>query len=684
MSFRNTVSLVLVFIAMQCIAQIPAKRYKWKQLGPFKTAVSLTDSGRWTAVGLGWIEDFVMDDKEWYAGSITGGLYKSTNSGKRWKKIDQDTVQLGTLCLLHVGDTLYRGTGLTHYNEDFGVGLLKSGDKGKTWQETGLKFSKNDRKPLWDIVKSPHNNTMAACTPNSLYISKSGSDHWEMVHSGEKEEFKMMLYDYQDEKVIWAAGNKLLRSIDNGATWMNYTDRLSIVKIDGFSKPLPRVALCQDPNNVKRYLAFYGYNNMGYVDESLDGGENWTRICKSKKIRRADGHHTEISIAPDNSNYVILGSYRAYLSTDGGKTFKVVTTPAYQSPQFAHDDIREICYKSTDEVYIATDGGVFISTDSCKTWQNRSGKGLVAAQIYGLSVQQDNTIVMGCQDMGYFTYSKRKWKHLGSYYGDGGDAIETSKGTHIILGGRMRLIDIDNPKSSTSSNPRDRGNPFLAKFYKYPEKLDSFYYIGNNCWYYDGIKWDNISEDLDGKKELVSGFDINKKNPNQLFFAFKSPTWSSKKLKGKFYKSLDGGETWTDYTSKLPILAWHHITGITTNPENPNEVLVSLGKMDSDQLFKAFRSTDGGETWTNYSEGIPPYETFGLKYIPGSTGVILSTMSGLFYRNKRMDKWQQLSGNVTPTVVRDFEIDLEKRIIYAGTYGNGLWKMKIPKKMLRY
>jgi photosystem II stability/assembly factor-like uncharacterized protein len=684
MSFRRTSIIVSLFFISQSFAQIPAKKYKWKQLGPISTTVSLTDSGRWSAVGQGWIEDFIIDKSEWYAGSITGGLYKSTNNGKKWKKIDNDTVQLGTLCLIQVDDTIFRGTGLTHYNEDFGVGLLKSFDKGKTWNETGLKFSKNDRKPLWDIVKSPHNQSMAACTPNNIYVSTSGSNDWKMVHSGKKEEFKVMLYDYAKENVLWAAGNKLLKSNDNGATWINYTDRLSIVKVDGFSKPLPRVAICQDPNDAKRYLAFYGYSNTGYVDESNDGGDTWNRICKSRNIRRADGHHTEISIAPDNSNYVILGSYRVYLSSDGGKTFKVVTTPAYKSPQFAHDDIRELSVKSTKEIYIATDGGVFVSMDTCKTWQNKSGKGLVSAQIYGLAIQEDKSVIMGCQDMGYFTYQKRKWKHLGSYYGDGGDAIETSKGTHLILGGRMRLIDINNPKSSKSSNPKDPANPFLAKFYRYPGTLDSFYYLGATCWSYNGEKWDNLSKNQDGKKELVSGFNINSSNPNQLFFAFKSPTWSSKKLKGKFYKSIDGGLTWKDYTSKLPILAWHYITGITSNPSNPKEIVVSLGKMDSDQLHKSYKSIDGGETWINYSEGIPPYETFGIKYIPSSTGIVLSTISGLFYRNSQMDAWQQLTGKIAPIVVRDFEIDIGERTIYAGTYGNGLWKMKIPRKMLRY
>ncbi|PCJ67245.1 MAG: hypothetical protein COA58_02705 [Bacteroidetes bacterium] len=686
MSFRTIlIPVLLVGMLRLTFGQVPAKKYRWKNLGPFVTSKSNTDKGRWTAVGQGWIEDFIISDDGWYAGSITGGLYKSNSQGRKWKKVDTDTLQMGTLCLLKVDKTIYRGTGLTHYNDKFGVGLLKSDDGGKSWIETGLKFNKHEKRPLWDVTISKVDKTMAACTPNEVFVSHDNSETWENVYSGKKEEFKTVLFDYSIKNTLWAVGNKLLVSKNNGQDWEDYTPKLSIRLVDNIQSALPRIAICQDPNNASRYLVFYGFKNRGYVDESLDGGETWLRLSKNSNVSRADAHHTEISIAPDNSDYVLLGTYRAYLSSDGGKRFEVVSFPSYLKERFVHDDIREVDFKSTKEIYLATDGGVFVSKDTARSWQNVSGKGLTATQIYGLSVQTDQTILIGCQDMSYFTYKKRKWTHLGNYYGDGGDAIETSTGTHILLGGRMKLIDLDKGLGSKGSHPRrTRSNPFVAKFHYYPNSKDSFYYIGNDCWFFDSKKWINLTQSLDGKKELVSGFDINISNPKQLFMSFNSPTWSSKKLKGKFYKSDDGGTTWSDYTSKLPILAWHHITGITTNSQNPDEVYVSLGKMDSDQLNKVYKSLDGGHTWENYSTGIPPYETFGIKHIPGTSGTIVSSIQGLFYRNPEMSSWQKLGGKIPPIVIRDFELDLDERTIYAGTYGNGLWKMKIPRKMLKY
>ena len=49
-----------------------------------------------------------------------------------------------------------------------------------------------------------------------------------------------------------------------------------------------------------------------------------------------------------------------------------------------------------------------------------------------------------------------------------------------------------------------------------------------------------------------------------------------------------------------------------------------------------------------------------------------------------MDKWQLLKGRIPNIAIRDFEFYLEKRVLYAGTYGNGLWKLKLPKKMLKF
>ena len=130
---------------------------------------------------------------------------------------------------------------------------------------------------------------------------------------------------------------------------------------------------------------------------------------------------------------------------------------------------------------------------------------------------------------------------------------------------------------------------------------------------------------------------------------------------GKFFKSINGGESWTDITQNLPILAWHYITSISSNPTNLNEVYVSLGKMDDSYLNKVYQSEDGGTTWKNVSTEIPPFETFKIEHIRNSSGVILASLGGLFYKNDKLDQWIELEGKIPPIAIHDFVIDIENR-----------------------
>ena len=305
-------------------------------------------------------------------------------------------------------------------------------------------------------------------------------------------------------------------------------------------------------------------------------------------------------------------------------------------------------------------------------------------QIYGLGLLSDGRIMLGSQDVGTFLVDNKKWLNLGVLYGDGGDVLERNNHYLTLSNGTVRLLKKDNLLNSDYVHPPSGLNPFTGKLIPFPiPNSDSFFFAGAALWSNDGTKWQKLNSGLRTGEFKVTGFDVNKQDPRQLYVAFDQPTWDPNNLKNKFFKSQDGGATWTDITDRLPILAWRHITSIASNPLNSNEVIVSLGTMDGDDIHKAYKSLDGGQTWINYSEGLSIHETFKLYFIEGSSGIFLSSLNGLYFRNSDSKAWTKIRGKIPNIAIRDFEVDIENRKLYAATYGNGLWRLKIPRKMLK-
>ena len=682
MWYRGFVFLFTISVVIVVQGQHIKKNHRWKYVGPEEIPPTNADSLQWTSTGTGWIEDIEITEEGWFAGAITGGLYRSKNQGKTWKKIDDDSIQMGTLCLLYRDGILYRGTGLTHYDEKFGLGLEKSTNGGRTWSATGLVFKPNEKQPIWALALNNNKNVFLAASDNSIYRSEDVAATWEKVYTADKPDFRTLLF--VKDSVCLAAGNRLLISTDGGVSWRDKTHNLSYYQKRKSSNKAPqRIAITQDPNREQRVLSLYSIGNEVFVDESLDYGITWTNIFKTYKIRRVDVHHAEIGVVPGNSNLVLIGGVRAYISKDGGRSFKQVTYPRHQSSQFAHDDIRGIELRSVNELYLATDGGVFLSTDTGNTWKNVSGKGLNTMQIYGVGSIK-NGLAVGCQDLGTFTVGNKgkDWLNLASLYGDGGDILDQDTSFLALMSGTVRLMHYNNLKRDIFIHPPSSSSHFTSWFRYLNHSKDSFFFVGKELWFGSQGKWSNKTKSIPRSEFIITGFDYSPQNPKNMFVAYNQPTWNAQNLFGKFYKTQDGGLNWVDITAKLPILAWRHITSIAINPINENEIWVSLGLYDSEDIHKTYRSVDGGKTWQNTSLGLGRFETFKLQFLPNGNGLVLSALDGMYFYTNTSNKWHKLAGKIPPIAVRDFEIDWEGRWLYAATYGNGLWKMKIPRRYL--
>src|SRR5262249_55156371 len=121
-----------------CAQQFDTNLYSglhWRMIGPFR-------AGRTNAVC-----GVVGQPDTFYMGSVGGGVWKTTNSGRTWTPIF-DSASAASIGAIGVApsnpNVIYVGTGEADMRDSiqFGDGMYKSADAGKTWKHIGLENSK--------------------------------------------------------------------------------------------------------------------------------------------------------------------------------------------------------------------------------------------------------------------------------------------------------------------------------------------------------------------------------------------------------------------------------------------------------------------------------------------------------------------------------------------------------------
>ena len=121
-----------------------------------------------------------------------------------------------------------------------------------------------------------------------------------------------------------------------------------------------------------------------------------------------------------------------------------------------------------------------------------------------------------------------------------------------------------------------------------------------------GKNWENLGLK---KSEHISKIIVNPFNSKMIYVACQGPLWTPGGERG-FYKSRDGGKTWN---RTLGNDEWTGVTDIVLDPKHPNRIYAAT--WDRHRTVAAYmgggpgsgihRSDDGGETWTELSEGLP-------------------------------------------------------------------------------
>ena len=407
----------------------------WEFVGPNENIMNIPNY-------MGYVGALAVDPNNQniiYAGSATGGLWKSTNSTAtypHWECLTNDYAGMGVSdILVHPNNSsiIFIVTGI-HFNGlikmtgDYSLGAYKSMDGGVTWNlMTDVGFSTDENIYLSKIIMDPGNpNTIYILSTTTVYKSIDGGNSWDntLVNANENYlRFRSIAINPINTSEIYISGNNAIYKTSNaGSTWSKITTL-------GHSEN-SNVSVSWNPIENCIY-ALYENNKIGYLKKSFDGGTTWISVNTISSVRN---YVNSLAISPNGNIYA--GGISIRRSTNQGSDF------TYQTSM--HADIRDFLFPNNinDNIaYIATDGGIVRNTTgNDNDWISCNGD-LSVNQFYDIAIseQDPNLILGGSHDCGTL---RRKpdgnWEHAA--YGDGGTSAINQSSNNIQFAQMGQLL----------------------------------------------------------------------------------------------------------------------------------------------------------------------------------------------------------------------------------------------------
>jgi photosystem II stability/assembly factor-like uncharacterized protein len=506
-----------------------------------ESSVALT--GNWAAVGPkvfgGRILSLAFDPVDpniMYAGSASGGLWKTTTGGvgaNAWLPVPMNFPVLGISSILvdpTNRNTIYVGTGEVYRvtaggsnigrnvwkaRGTYGVGILKSTNGGATWSQV---FTRN-MSQLFGVQKLLFNprdpNKIYAATTDGLYRSVNAGISWIQVSN--KINVRDVVVNFNDTaQVVMSVGNLIdtdkgiYRSINSGATFTKTTPTLPGGYYRGYT------AFANIPNTISGNT-LYASIDCGHdfytrtpatttpeLYQSVDFGNTWSAISNSFHRSYQYWFCDGIAINPNNTSQLVLAGVDYFRLSISGTTGTKTTITSNNSSssflqpgdqdgadaQYVHRDVHFITYHPSvaNRFYIACDGGIFETTNNGSTFSSRNG-GLQVAQFYGNAAQSNtnaNLFVGGLQDNGIAIYKGNATGWRNHPFGDGAACvIDQTNNNYIYIGGDARRLARSSDAGTNFTNlltyaASDSRTSFISPMALAPSNTGVFYIASDN------------------------------------------------------------------------------------------------------------------------------------------------------------------------------------------------------------
>ena len=681
---------------------LPSSNYanfiQWQKEHPIVETQKKTRAGNWTLIGpigtpsgplpytrtgagrINFVRFDPTNTNTMYVGAPDGGLWKSTNGGTSWST-NTDFLSVIGCSDLAIDPTntqiMYLATGDLEGNRR-SAGILKSVNGGTTWNTTGLSWTPTDNYKASKLIMNPSNplNMILATDVGTFRTTDGWVTNTQGVFPSALPDLKDMEMKPGDPNTLYASGNTIFKSTDNGINWAEITTGLP-------SSNISRIALGVTAGNNAYVYALYGKSSdQSYLGmyRSTNSGSSFSLRSSTPNLLGYDFNGLDltsgqafydlaIAVSPTNAEIVTTGGVNHWQSTDGGATWANLSV--WDSGEI-HADIHEISYLpgSSTTMFSCNDGGIFKSIDNGNNFTDISNNLVISQNVgIGSSATVATTIVNGTQDNGTNLKTGASWTNING--GDGGECFidPTNNNTiyiQYVQGSFSRSDDggaTNNGITTGLPTPLNQNFDFYSPWIMDPVNPNKLYVGGIPTLYTSNNKGDTWTAlGTPNGTGSIKAIAVAPSNTS-IIYIVKDNAVS---------KSINGGVAFNNITGTLPVANASPVMVTVSNTDPLKVWVVFSGYSASDKVFK---SVDGGSTWTNISAGLPnlPINTIVYKNGSATDDIYIGADIGVYFMNNSTP-WLSYFTDLPNVAVRDLEIFYPTSKLRAGTYGRGVWE----------
>ena len=683
---------------------------RWRSIGPFR-------AGRVNGVA-----GVPGQPNVFYAGSVGGGVWKTTNSGRSWFPVfdSQPIASIGAVAVAPSNsDIVYVGSGEADMRSQisYGNGIYRSTDAGKTWAHIGLDNTRQIGRILID-PRDPNVVFVAALGhvygPNpdrGVFKSRDGGRTWQKVLFKSNDVGAIDLaFDPTDAQTVYASlwntrrppwtvyppsygpGSGLYKSTDGGTNWQQITAGLP-------AEGLGRIGIAVAPSNRNRVYVIVDAKEGGLY-RSDDAGATFTKASSDARIWGRGWYFGKVVVDPKNADLVYSSNTGVYRSRDGGRSFG---EPFKGSP--GGDDYHQLWIYPDDgnRMILGGDQGAVISVDGLNdhpTWSSWLNQSI--AELYHVApdynspywltgAQQDSGAVRVRSRGKFASITMRDWEPLCAG-GESGYTAPDPLHPNIVFGGTVERCNVETgerknvtPETNLPSPARHNWTNPLVFSLADPHAL----YFGNQFVFKTtdgGEHWTRISDDLTRLQPTVptnldaataDDYDRNRGRGGAVYTIAPSPlraplVWIGTD-DGLIKVTQDDGKAWNDVTPP-DLTPWSKVVMIDASHFEPNVAYAAVDRHRlTDNEPYIYRTRDLGKSWQKIIRGLPAgvyVQT--IKEDPKKRGLLAAgTELGVFVSFNDGDDWQSLQLNLPATSNRDLAFKDDDLIV--ATHGRGFW-----------